>query len=578
MALRRLAAPFAAAGFAAFTAFAADAPPALLLQGGTIHTGTATQPRAEAVLAVDGRIAFVGDAAAARAKAPAGTVVVDLAGATVLPGLSDSHGHLADIGERELGFDLTGIEGVAALQRRLAERAASDESAWLVGANWIESKWKPAVFPTRQDLDAVVTDRPVVLSRVDGHAVVVNSKALEAAGIDRDTPDPAGGQILRDPATGEATGILVDNAMDLVWKLVPDTTEEALERNLEAGAAAYVRLGWTEIQNAGTGWRDIDALCRLYAAGRMPLRVYAAIGGPGADADKLLAAGRDYRSCDPRLTVRDIKLYIDGALGSRGAKLAAPYSDAPGSTGLYVTPPEEIGRVATEALRRGIQVETHAIGDLGNRVVLDQYEKAFAAVPAAERPVAEPRFRIEHAQVVSDADIPRFAKLGVIASMQTSHAISDMLFAPARLGPGRIGGAYAWRKFLDAGATIAGGTDAPVEAGDPRVEFYAAVARRTLEGFAGPDWGLDQRLTRAEALGILTTGAAYAAFQEGDRGTIEAGKQADFSVYSSDWMTIPEAEIPQSRPVMTVIGGVIVWKSGGPVARRGQSPSGKTVR
>jgi predicted amidohydrolase YtcJ len=252
---------------------------------------------------------------------------------------------------------------------------------------------------------------------------------------------------------------------------------------------------------------------------------------------------------------------MDGALGSRGAALDLPYSDAPGNRGLYVTPPEEILRIATAALRRGIQVETHAIGDRGNRVVLDQYEKAFAAVPAAERPVADPRFRIEHAQVVADADIPRFAKLGVIASMQTSHAISDMLFAPARLGPARIGGAYAWRKFLDAGATIAGGTDAPVEAGDPRVEFYAAVARRTLEGFAGPDWGLDQRLTRDEALAILTKGAAYAAFQEQDRGTIEPGKLADFSVYSADWMQVPEAEIPHSQTVMTVIAGEIAWQA-----------------
>lgn len=561
MAKRISSAVFAAAAFlCALAAAAADAPAALLIHGGNIVTGNPAQPRAEAVLAVGNRIAFVGDEASARARAPAGTAVVDLAGATLLPGLTDSHAHLADIGDRELGFDLTGVESVAAMQRRLAERAATDKSDWIVGANWIESKWTPAVFPTRRDLDAVVSDRPVVLQRVDGHAVVVNSKALEVLGITRDTPDPEGGQILRDPETREATGVLVDNAMDIVWKRLPPETDETLARNLEAGAAAYVRLGWTEMQDAGASWREVDQLCRLYAAGRLKLRVYVAIGGPGADADKLLALGRDYKSCDPRLTVRGIKLFMDGALGSRGAALEAPYSDAPASRGLLVTPPEEILRVATLALRRGIQVETHAIGDRANRIVLDQYEKAFAAVPIAERPVQEPRFRIEHAQVVSDADIPRFAKLGVIASMQTSHAISDMLFAPARLGPDRIGGAYAWRKFLASGATLAGGTDAPVEAGDPRVEFYAAVARRTLEGFAGPDWGLDQRLTRGEALGILTRGTAYAAFQEKDRGTIEPGKLADFSAYDADWMTVPEADIPRSRPVMTVIGGEIAWK------------------
>ena len=556
----------------AFPAFGAGTPRAILFHGGTIHTGNPAQPRAEAVLVVGERIAWVGAASGARERAPAGTREVDLAGRTMLPGLTDSHAHLADIGERELGFDLTGVESVAALQRRLAQRAAADDSPWIIGANWIESKWQPAAFPTRGDLDAVVSGRPVVLQRVDGHAAVVNSKALELAGIGRDTADPPGGQILRD-AAGEATGMLIDTAMELVYRHVAPATDEQLARFLEAGAAHYVRLGWTELQEAGATWREVEQLCRLYAAGRVKLRVYVAIGGPSADAEKLLAAGRDYRSCDPRLTVRAIKLYMDGALGSRGAALDAPYSDDAGNRGLYVTEPGEILRIAVAGLRRGIQVETHAIGDRGNRVALDQYKRAFAAVPPAERAIADPRFRIEHAQVVSDADIARFAKLGVIASMQTSHAISDMLFAPARLGPARIGGAYAWRKFLDAGAMVAGGTDAPVEAGDPRVEFYAAVARRTLEGFAGPDWGLDQRLTREEALAILTRNAAYAAFQERDRGTIEAGKLADFSVFSADWMTAPEAEVPRSEPMMTVIGGEIVYEGDAPLhIREGDAP------
>ena len=550
----------AAASLCAFAAGAADAPRSLLLHGGTIYTGNPAKPTAEAVLTIGERIVYVGDEASARKRAPGGVQVVDLTGRTVLPGLTDSHAHLADIGERELGFDLTGVASVAALQRRVAERAAADRSTWIVGSNWIESKWQPAVFPSRRDLDAVVSDRPVVLQRVDGHAAVANTKALEIAGIGRDTSDPPGGQILRD-AAGEATGMLVDTAMELVYRHVPPVTDEQVARFLEAGAAHYVRLGWTELQEAGATWREVDQLCRLYAAGRVKLRVYVAIGGPGEDAEKLLASGRDYRSCDPRLTVRAIKLYADGALGSRGAALDEPYSDSPGNRGLYVTPPEEILRIAIAGLKRGIQVETHAIGDRGNRVVLDQYEKAFSAVPLADRAVPDPRFRIEHAQVVADADMPRFAKLGVIASMQTSHAISDMLFAPARLGPDRIGGAYAWRKVLDAGGMIAGGTDAPVEAGDPRVEFYAAIARRTLEGFAGPDWGLDQRLTRGEALAILTSGAAYAAFEEKERGTIEPGKLADFSVFSADWMRIPEAEIPHSEPMMTVIGGEIAWQS-----------------
>jgi predicted amidohydrolase YtcJ len=562
MRARRLAAAAAiTAACCASAAGLADAPAPLLLLGGTVHTGNPAQPRAEAVVAIGGRIAYVGEAATARERAPADTRVVDLAGKTVLPGLTDSHAHLSGIGWRELNFDLTGVASIADLKARLVERAASDRSAWIVGVGWIESKWQPPVFPGRVDLDEAVSDRPVVLERADGHAIVVNSKALEIAGIGRTTADPPGGQILRDPATGEATGMLIDTAMDLVRRHVPVPTDEELAGALETGAARAVRLGWTGLQDAGMTWREIEQLCRLYAAGRLTLRIYAAIGGPSADAEKLLSAGRDYRSCDPRLTVRAIKLYADGALGSRGAALEEPYSDAPGSRGLYVTEPGEILRIAIAALKRGIQVETHAIGDRGNRIVLDQYEKAFAAVPPIDRSVADPRFRIEHAQVVADADIPRFAKLGVIASMQTSHAISDMLFAPSRLGPARIGGAYAWRKLLDAGARIAGGTDAPVEAGDPRVEFYAAVARRTLEGFAGPDWGIDQRLTRDEALAILTSGAAYAAFEERERGTIEAGKLADFSVFTADWMRVPESDIPRSEAVMTVIGGEIAWEA-----------------
>ena len=539
----------------------ASGPEALVLLNGNIYTGVPAQPHAEAVVTVAGRITYVGTNADARKLAPGPARIVDLKGGTVFPGLADAHAHLSGIGWRELHFDLTGVESVAALKARLRDRAATDRSEWIVGRGWIESKWSPAVFPGRADLDEAVASRPVILERADGHAVIVNSLALKIAGIGRDTPDPAGGQILRDPATGLPTGMLIDTAMDLVQRMVPAATEEDLARALETGAARSVRLGWTQLQDAGTTWREIDQLCRLYAEGRIKLRIYAAIGGPGPDADQLLAVGRNYRSCDPRLAVRSIKLYMDGALGSRGAALEEPYSDDPDNRGLYINPPEEILRVSIAGLKSGIQIETHAIGDRGNRVALDQYEKALATVPRGERAIAEPRFRIEHAQVIAAADMPRFKTLGVIASMQTSHAISDMLFAPARLGPGRIGGAYAWRSLLNAGAVIAGGSDAPVEAGDPLVEFYAAVARRTLEGFAGAEWGLEQRLTRDEALGILTRGPAWAAFEENERGTIAPGRYADFSVFSADLMTIPEAQIPKARAMMTVIGGEIVYEA-----------------
>ena len=538
----------------------ARAADALVLLNGNVYTGEPDYPRAEAIVAVDGRVDYVGSNDAARRRAPVAARIVDLRGGTVFPGLADAHAHLSGIGWRELHFDLTGVASLAALQQRVRERAATDRSEWIVGRGWIESKWSPAAFPGRADLDEAVAGRPVMLERADGHAVAVNSLALRLAGIDRETPDPPGGEILRDPLTGEPTGMLVDAAVGLVQRLVPDPTDLDLERALEIGGQRSLRLGWTQLQVPGTNWKEIELICRLYAAGRMKIRLYAAIDGPGPAAERLLALGRKYQSCDPRLTVRAIKLYMDGALGSRGAALEEPYSDSPASTGLLRNPPEEVLRIAIAGLKSGIQVQTHAIGDRGNRIALDQYEKALAAVPAGKRAVADPRFRIEHVQVIGAADMPRFRQLGVVASMQTSHAISDLLFAPARLGPGRIAGAYAWRSLLNAGAVIAGGSDAPVEAGDPRVEFYAAVTRSTLEGFAGPDWGLDQGLTRDEALGILTRGPAWAAFEEDERGTIAPGKQADFSVFSADLMTIRAAEIPEARAVMTVIGGEIVFE------------------
>jgi predicted amidohydrolase YtcJ len=366
-----------------------------------------------------------------------------------------------------------------------------------------------------------------------------------------------GGEILKD-ASGEPTGMLVDNAMQLVLKLIPPPTDAENLKALEVGAARSVRVGWTQIQNAGTPYEHVELLCQLYGSGRVKLRVYNAINGPDADADRLVKEGASLQRCGDRLTVRSIKLYIDGALGSRGAALLAPYSDAPSSAGLLLNSPEKLAPLLREALKRGIQVETHAIGDRGNRLTLDLYQQAFAAVPVKDRAVAEPRWRIEHAQVISAQDIPRFKKLGVIASMQPSHAISDLFFAPQRLGAERVGDAYAWKRLLDAGAVIVAGSDAPVEAGDPRIEFYAAVARRSLDGFADANWHLEQRVSREQALKMLTLWPAYAAFQDRERGSIEVGKQADFTVFANDLMTIPEKDIPHARLSMTVIAGEVV--------------------
>lgn len=497
-------------------------------------------------------------------------------GLTVLPGLTDSHAHLAGIGFRELSFNLEGTTSLADLKNRVRERAKQGKPGeWLTGRGWIESRWTPKTFPSRADLDQGVNDRPVALERADGHAIVVNSFALKLAGIDRNTADPAGGRILKDAATGEPTGMLVDNAMDLVQRLVPPPTDAQTDIALELGAQRSVRLGWTQLQIAGNSFHEVDLLCRLYDAGRLKLRLYDAIYGPSADVQRLLREGASINRCGGKLTVRGIKLYIDGALGSRGAALLAPYTDAPDSTGLLVNEPDRLLPILIEAQKRGIQVETHAIGDRGNRIMLDLYEKAFKAVPEKERPVAQPRWRIEHAQILDPVDIPRFARLGIIASMQPSHEISDMFFAPARLGTERLAGAYAWRSLLDSGGIVVAGSDAPVEAGDPRVEFYAAVTRRSLDGVSEPRLHPEQRVSRDQALRMLSIWPAYAAFQEKERGSIEVGKQADFTVFSDDVMTIPEPEILKTHVAMTVLNGEVVYSGTVPKPPNPPTPAPK---
>jgi predicted amidohydrolase YtcJ len=530
----------------------------LLLINGTVHTADPRLPRAEAVLAEDGRIVYVGTSKEARKRAGPGARTLDLRGLAVFPGFTDSHAHLQGIGERELSFQLEGATSLADLKRRLREQHRKvPPGQWIVGRGWIESRWTPQAFPTRADLDEVVGGRPVMLERADGHAIVVSSQALALAHVDGNTADPPGGRILKD-AAGQPTGMLIDAAMDLVARLIPEPTEAELLQQLETGASRSVRVGWTQLQIAGNSFAEVDRLCRLYAQGRIKLRLYDAIGGPGADLDRLLREGPSVDRCG-RLTVRAIKLYIDGALGSRGAMLLAPYSDAPETSGLFRNEPASLLPILTAALKRGLQVETHAIGDRGNRTMLDLYEKAFAAVPAAERKVAGPRWRIEHAQVLTAADIPRFARLGVIASMQPSHAISDLFFAPTRLGPERIRYAYAWRDLLDSGATVTAGSDAPVEKGDPIDEFYAAVVRKSRDGFADASWHREQRVSRDEALAMLTRAPAFAAFQEKERGSIEVGKHADFTILSADLMTVPEDQIQSTRVVMTIIAGEVVY-------------------
>ncbi|MBI5423072.1 MAG: amidohydrolase [Opitutae bacterium] len=545
----------------ALVAIAGAQPVDLLIVRGNLHTLDSAQPHATALAVRDGRIVYVGDDdGAAKFRADAKRVL-DLHGATAVPGLNDAHLHLAGIGERELSFNLEGTAGIPDLQRRLAERVAATEAKrWIVGRGWIETHWQPAAFPTRQQLDAVSPDHPVVLERADGHAVVANSVALRLAGVTRDTPNPSGGEILRD-AAGEPTGMLVDRAMALVLRLVPPATPAEVERQLIVGAEREASLGWTGIQIAGNSYEESETVRKLVADGRVKLRVYDAVSGSDGSGEKLLAAGPVIGESSGRFTRRGVKLYIDGALGSRGAALLAPYADSPQSSGLLMQEEAKLVPFLQAALRRGIQVETHAIGDRGNRTMLDWYEKAFAAVPPGERAVKLPRWRIEHAQIIAPADIPRFAQLGVIVSMQPSHAIGDLYFAPKRLGRERLAGAYAWQSLLKSGARFAAGSDAPVERGEPMIEFYAAVARCSLDGFANEDWHLEERLTREQALHAMTLGAAYAAFEEEERGSLTVGKWADLTVLSADIMRISEPEILKTCCLHTIVGGEIVYSA-----------------
>jgi predicted amidohydrolase YtcJ len=541
------------------------APADIVFKNGNIYTVNERQPHAEAIAVKGDRIVFVGSNAEVKRYEGAATRIVDLKGETVVPGLTDSHNHLIGVGQREMTLNLEGtmsLEDFLAKVKARVDRMKPGE--WVTGRGWIETHWKPPVFPTRQDLDRVSPNNPVFLRRADGHGAVANSLALKIARVDRDTPNPFGGEISKDKQTGEPLGMLLDNAQALVTKNIPPTTAADAEQAVLLGVKRTIALGWCEIQDAGGSYGDVALYQKLYGEGKIKLRIYKAVYGPTVDSQRLLREGASVQSGGARLTLRTIKVVMDGALGSRGAALLEPYADANDTSGFLTAKPEELLPMLIEALRLGIQVETHAIGDRANRLILDLYEKAFAAVPAAQRKIREPRWRVEHAQILNPADIPRFAKLGVIPSMQPSHAIGDLFFAPSRLGLLRLEGAYAWQSLIKTGSIIAGGTDAPVERGEPMIEFYAAVARKDQKGYTGEGWHPEQAASREQALRMFTIWAAHAAFEEKTKGTIEVGKLADLTVLSADIMKIPELEILRTRCLMTVIGGEIVYSSAQP--------------
>lgn len=527
-----------------------------VLYGGPIYTAHDSAPTAEAVGIKNGRFIYVGDRSGLSALIGADTTEIDLAGSALYPGFVDGHAHLGGIGNRELTLNLEGILSIKELQDALlAWRDAHPDELVIVGRGWIETHWPEERFPSRFDIDAVISDIPVILSRADGHALVANTKAFAMANVTSETEVPSGGEILQN-AVGELTGIMVDNAQGLIYVAAADMTRYSIEEELIKGGEVYASYGWTGMHNVSVGWNQVSPMERLSDTSQLKIRVHNSVD-PGAAIN--LFNGGPRINASGRVETRAIKMYIDGALGSRGAALLEPYSDRPDTTGLLVAQKEDVMPIMQDALRLGYQVNMHAIGDRGTRLVLDWYEEAFNAVPVADRAVANPRWRIEHAQNIHSDDLPRFRELGVIPSMQTSHAIGDLHFAPDRLGDARLDGAYAWRDLIDDGNIIVGGSDAPVERGNPLIEFYAAVARSDLSGFQGYNWRPEQAVTRDEALKMFTLWAAQSVFQENDLGSIEVGKKADLTAFSVDLMTADFADIPTAHAVLTIVDGEIMY-------------------
>lgn len=477
---------------------------------------------------------------------------IDGIGRFVLPGLHDAHGHVSSQGFLNVELNVTGIES---LDETVAMIAAYDKTnpaqGWIKGRGWNQVLWPVKEFPSAAAIDAVVADRPVWLRRIDGHAGWANSRAMEMAGINDDTPDPVGGRIIRDD-DGKATGTLVDNAMNLVDTAVPETTKEEYRQAFLAAFAELTSLGLTSVHDAGISIDEAEVYMSMADNDEMSMRIYAMMWQAGANLDAIgkpiTAYGRD------RLDIKAVKLMADGALGSRGAAMIEPFEDDSENRGLRMYTDASVNAMVKKANDMGFQVGIHAIGDYGNRQALNAFE-------LAQGGTASPlRNRIEHAQIIALEDIPRFAELGVIASMQATHATSDMNMAEDRVGPERVKGAYAWRKLLDAGAIIANGSDFPVELANPMFGLYASVSRQSRAGLPEGGWYGAEKLNREETLHSFTLAAAYAAHQEDRLGSLEPGKWADFIVVDRDYFEIPESEIDDIEVQQTWVGGEMVYE------------------
>jgi predicted amidohydrolase YtcJ len=533
--------------------FAEDAAD-LILMHGVFYT---VQPagRVAGSLAVrGGRIVYLGDDDGARPLSGPATRLVDLGGRAVTPGLIDAHSHLVGLGAALEEVDLQGAPTYEEVIRRVREAAGRLPSgAWVRGRGWDQNRWPDKSFPTHEALSRAIPDHPVWLTRVDGHAALLNAAAMKTLGIDAATRDPQGGRLLRD-AAGRPTGVLIDHAMEVAP--LPREGRADRERQLAAAARHCVELGLTTVTDMGIGADDYATYSALRQSGRLPLRAALFLTDDPALLAAWFARGPEI---DPaaRLTVRGVKMYADGALGSRGAAMVEPYSDDPGNVGLLLTPGAHIEDVARQAVAHGFQVAIHAIGDRGNLVAIDALERALGG----PRPAL--RFRIEHAQILRLQDIDRLARLGIVASMQPTHATSDMPWAKDRVGDSRLAGAYAWRKVLAAGGRLALGSDFPVESADPRLGLYAAVTRQDLAGQPPGGWLPGERLSREEALRGFTYDAAWSLFLDAEIGSLAVGKRADLVVFGRDPMTVPEADIAHVPVDLTVVDGQVVYERAG---------------
>ena len=477
---------------------------------------------------------------------------IDGDGLFILPGLTDAHAHVYSQGFLGVSLNLLGAPSVEDAAQSIREFAAQRRTGWILGRGWNQVLWPVKEFPTAADIDAVVDDRPVWLRRIDGHAAWANSKALEIAGIDADTPDPVGGKIIRD-ANGDATGVLVDTAMELVEKHIPVPTRSEMRETYDVAVDSLLALGLTGVHDAGISKTEAEVYMSMADDGELGMRIYAMLSDTGANLDAFPEPIRAYGN--DHLDIAAVKIYADGALGSRGAAMIEPYHDDPENRGLPFHTQQQLDGFVQKANRKGFPVGVHAIGDLGNDMVLDAFERAQGGKPSPLRN------RVEHAQIIALEDIPRFSELGVIASMQPVHATSDMNMAEDRVGPDRILGGYAWRRLLDSGAVIASGSDFPVELPNPFLGLYAAVTRQDRAGMPENGWYADQAMTRAEALHSYTLAAAYAAHQEDRLGSLERGKWADFIVVDRDYFEIPASEIDEIRVLQTWVGGKLVYEA-----------------